>query len=139
MMIKVLQSWQEIRAATLEIQRQGFPPHLDGHKNWDHLLLYNAIGTIGKQSSIVDLGCGECCTLNFLAALGFKNIHGIDLQPKPNQMDVTYTLYQGNLTKTPLSSSSCDVALSISVIEHGVELPAFFLKYQGYSNLTAYC
>ena len=140
-MIKVLQSWQKIHAATQEIQHQGLPLHLDVHKNWDHLLLYNVIGKIDLQSSIVDLGCGECCTLNFLAASGFKNLHGIDLKLEPHA-DATYALYQGDLTKTPFVSGSCDVAISISVIEHGVALPAFFdevsrlLKTDGLLFLT---
>lgn len=59
--------------------------------------------------------------------MGFKNLHGIDLKLELNP-DAAYTLYQGNLTKTPFVSGSCDVAISISVIEHGVELPAFFAE-----------
>lgn len=126
-MIKVLQSWQEIHAATREIQHQGLPLHLDVHKNWDHLLLHGVIGRVDLQSSIVDLGCGEYCTLNFLAASGFKNLQGIDLNIKPNA-DAAYALYRGDLTKTPFLSGSCDVAISLSVIEHGVKLPAFFAE-----------
>jgi SAM-dependent methyltransferase len=126
--IKVLQSWQEIQAATLKIQQQGLPLHLDVHKNWDHSLLYDAIGRMDLQSCMIDLGCGEYCTLNFLAALGFNNLHGIDLQLEPNNADTTYFLYQGNLTQTPLVSGSCDVGISISVIEHGVDLSAFFAE-----------
>lgn len=144
-MIKVLQSWQEIHAATLEIQHQGLPLHLDVHKNWDHLLLYGTISAKNLQLSIIDLGCGECCTLNFLAALGFKNLHGIDLKVEPNT-DAAYALYEGDLTKTPFVSGSCDVVISISVIEHGVELPAFFaevsrlLKTDGLLFITTdYC
>lgn len=127
-MIKVLQGRQEIHAATLEIQHQGKPLHLDIHKNWDQKLLYDTIGTINLESTILDLGYGDCCTLDFLAALGFKNLHGIDLKLKPNKVGVPYALYQGNIIKTPFVSSFCDVAISISVIEHGVELPAFFAE-----------
>ena len=126
-MIKILQSWQEIDAATRKIQHQGLPLHLDVHKNWDHLLLYDIISKIDLQSFIIDLGCGEYCTLNFLAALGFQNLCGIDLKLEPNA-DAAYTVYQGDLNKTPFASSSCDVVISISVIEHGVELPAFFAE-----------
>lgn len=126
-MIEVLQNRQEIDAATLKIQSLCLPPHLDLHKNWDHLLLYNAIATIDKQSQIIDLGCGECCTLNFLAALNFNNLHGIDLQIGYDA-NTAYTLHQGNITQTPLVSGKCDVAISISVIEHGVDLPAFFAE-----------
>lgn len=126
-MIEVLQNRQEIDAATLKIQSLCLPLHLDIHKNWDHLLLYSAIATIDKQSQIIDLGCGECCTLNFLAALGFKNLHGIDLQIGYDA-NTAYTLHQGNLTQTPLVSGECDVAISVSVIEHGVDLAAFFAE-----------
>ncbi|HEY9781355.1 MAG TPA: class I SAM-dependent methyltransferase [Leptolyngbyaceae cyanobacterium] len=140
-MINILQNRQEIDAATLKIQSLCLPLHLDFHKNWDHLLLYNAIATIGKQSQIIDLGCGECCTLNFLAALGFNNLHGIDLQISYDA-NTAYTLHQGNLTQTPLVNGKCDVAISISVIEHGVEIAAFFaevsrlLKIDGLLFLT---
>ena len=126
-MIKILQSWQEIQSATLEIQCKGLPLHLDIHKNWDHLLLHNIVETKDKQSSIVDLGCGDCCTLDFLAALGFKDISGIDLKIEP-KADAGYRLYQGDLMRTGFVSSSYDVAISISVIEHGVDLPAFFAE-----------
>lgn len=126
-MIKVLQSWQEIQAATQEIQHRGLPLHLDVHKNWDHFLLHKVLSPINLQSSIIDLGCGEYCTLNFLSALGFKNLHGIDLKLEP-MSNPPYTLYQGNLTKTPLPSGTCEAAISISVIEHGVNLPAFFAE-----------
>ena len=126
-MINILQNRQEIDASTLKIQSLGLPPHLDIHKNWDHLLLYNAIASIDKQSHIIDLGCGECCTLNFLAALGFKNIYGIDLQIGYDA-NTAYTLHQENLTQTPLVNGECDVAISIPVIEHGVEIAAFFAE-----------
>jgi len=87
--------------------------------------------SLRKQAvPIVDLGCGECCALDFLAALGF-NLHGIDLKLEPNKIAAT-ALYQGNLIKTPFSSGECDVAISVSVIEHSVDLPAFLAKYQGY-------
>lgn len=127
-MIKVLQSSLEIRLATEKIQHQGLPLHRDVHKNWDHVLLMDVVQSIDRYSSIIDLGCGECCTLDFLAALGFKNLHGIDLQVKPDSEDAVYSLSQGDITKTSLLSNSYNVAVSISVIEHGVELPAFFAE-----------
>ncbi|MBD2775487.1 hypothetical protein [Iningainema tapete] len=59
-MIKVLQNWQEILSAKQEIQSLNLPLHLDVHKNWDHLLLKQAIETSDRHSLIVDLGCGDC-------------------------------------------------------------------------------
>lgn len=141
-MIKILQNWQEIQSAALEIQRQGLPLHLDIHKNWDHLLLYDVIETKDKYSSIVDLGCGDCCTLDLLAALEFKNISGVDLKIE-STADIPYSLHRGDLTRTGFISSSCDVVVSISVVEHGVDLSAFFaeaarlLKSNGLLFITA--
>jgi SAM-dependent methyltransferase len=126
--IKILQSWSEIQVATQKIQHQGLPLHRDVHKNWDHALLYDVIYHQERDWGIIDLGCGDCCTLDFLAASGFRNLHGIDLQLKSNSENVAYTLYQGDLTKTPLVDNSIELAVSISVIEHGVELPAFFAE-----------
>lgn len=127
-MIKVLQSWSEIQAATEKIQHHSLPLHRDVHKNWDHALLLDVIHNLERSCSIIDLGCGDYSTLDFLAALGFKNLHGIDLQLKPNSENAVYSLYQGDLTKTPLLGNSCELAVSISVIEHGVELSAFFAE-----------
>lgn len=127
-MIKILQNWQEIQVALQELQNQNLPLHIDIHKNWDHLLLYEVIGKKDKQALIVDLGCGECCTLDFLDALGFKNLHGVDLKVEPKKENLSYTLHQGDLIKTPFISNTCDVVISVSVIEHGVDLPAFFAE-----------
>lgn len=127
-MIKVLQSRSEIQVATEKIQHIGLPPHIDVHKNWDHALLYDLIHHQERFASIIDLGCGDCCTLDFLAGMGFNNLHGIDLQLKPKNKNAAYSLYQGELTKTPLLDNSCELAVSISVIEHGVELPIFFAE-----------
>lgn len=127
-MIKILQNWREIQAATHEIQQKKLPLHLDVHKNWDHSLLYEVVANKDKQSQIVDLGCGEGCTLDFLAALGFKNLHGIDLKLVPDKIAVNYALYQGDLIKTPFPSGECDMAISVSVIEHDVDLPAFLAE-----------
>lgn len=127
-MIRVLQNQQEINVASQEIQQKGLPQHFDIYKNWDHLLIYEVIANKDRQSLIIDLGCGECCTLNFLSALGFQNLHGIDLKILPNKMSTTYTLYEGDITKTPFDSDSCDVAITVSTIEHGVDLSAFFAE-----------
>jgi hypothetical protein len=98
--IKVLQNQQEILVASQEIQQKGLPQHFDAYKNWDHSLISQVIANKDKQSLIIDLGCGECCTLNFLSALGFQNLHGIDLEILPERKSSNYTLYEGDLIKT---------------------------------------
>lgn len=125
-MIEVLQNWQAVDEATLRLQRQGLPTHITVQKNWDQLLLYQALVAKSRQSQILDLGCGDCCTLDFLAALGFTNLCGIDLQINKQTASLPYQLYEGDMTQTSFSSQSYDFVVSISVIEHGVDLEAFF-------------
>lgn len=142
-MIKVLKNWQEIGEATLGLQRKGLPTHTDTRKNWDQFLVYDTIASQDRNSCIIDLGCSPYCTLNFLAALGFKNIYGIDLNIEDSEIEnAPYRLYRGDITNTPFSSNFFDFAVSISVIEHGVDLRAFFkevsriIKYNGLLFLT---
>lgn len=142
-MIKVLKNWQEIGEAILNLQRQGIPSHSDVRKNWDQFLLYEIIASQDRNSCIIDLGCSPFSTLNFLRAIGFKNLHGIDLDVEENQINnAPYRLYKGDITKTPFPNNFGDFAVSISVIEHGVNLEAFFqeasriLNYNGLLFLT---
>jgi predicted O-linked N-acetylglucosamine transferase (SPINDLY family)/SAM-dependent methyltransferase len=125
--IKVLQNWQEIGEATLALQRKALPTHTDVRKNWDQLLIYEAIVSQDRNSCIIDLGCSPYCTLHFMAALGFKNLYGIDLTIEDNEIEnAPYSLFRGDLTDTPFSSNFFDFAVSISVVEHGVDIRDFF-------------
>jgi SAM-dependent methyltransferase len=125
-MIEVLQNWLEIGNATLSLQRRELPTHITVQKNWDQFLLDQQLQNAPKQAAVLDLGCGDCCTLKFLAALGFTNLSGIDLHLPPQSSTLPYKLYQGNLMHTSFPEQSFDWAISISVIEHGVDLKAFF-------------
>lgn len=127
-MIQVLSDWQTVQAVTEKLQQRGLPTHLTPQKNWDQGLLAQLIEPFDRQISILDMGCGDCCTLNFLAALGFKNLHGIDLHIKEPQVSDRYQLFEGDLMHTPFADAAYDVLTSISVIEHGVNLDAFFAE-----------
>nr|WP_242033675.1 MULTISPECIES: class I SAM-dependent methyltransferase [Cyanophyceae] len=102
------------------------PTHLTVEKNWDQWLLAQCLDHSDRHCPIIDLGCGDYCTLEFLAALGFQQLHGIDLTIHQPVGDRPYQLYQGDLTATPFSDQTFDCAVSISVIEHGVDLKQFF-------------
>ncbi|NJN57010.1 MAG: class I SAM-dependent methyltransferase [Leptolyngbyaceae cyanobacterium SL_5_9] len=125
-MIEVLQSWLDIGKATLSLQRQGLPTHITVQKNWDQFLLAQELLHTPNSSAILDLGCGDCCTLKFLAALGFSDLSGIDLHLPQASSTLPYKLAQGDLMNTSFTEQSFDGAVSISVIEHGVDLKAFF-------------
>lgn len=125
-MIDVLKNWLEIGEATLSLQRRGLPTHITVQKNWDQFWLDRLLLNIPKSSAILDLGCGDCCTLKFLSALGFINLSGVDLYLSPQSSTLPYKLYQEDLINTPFAGQSFDWAISVSVIEHGVDLKAFF-------------
>ena len=139
--IRVLQSWQEVGEAILSLQREGLPAHHTAQKNWDHFLLYNVIKRVERQATIVDLGCGEGYTLAFLHALGFKNIYGVDYridqrlgikrlltQWRQKTLKSPYHLLRGDITNTRFQAGSVDVAISISTIEHSVDIEGFFAE-----------
>lgn len=125
-MIQVLQSWLEVGEATLSLQRRALPTHITVQKNWDQWLLDRQLQSLPKSAALLDLGCGDCCTLKFLDALGFTNLSGIDLHLPPHASQLPYRLHQGDLLHMPFADASFDAAISISVIEHGVDLGAFF-------------
>ena len=124
--MKVLKNWQDIGEATLSLQRQGLPTHTDTRKNWDLSLLYETIASQNRNSCIVDLGCSPGCTLVFLIALGFTNLYGIDFNIDFTGENFPARLYKGDLTDTSFENDSFDLAISISVVEHGVDLKDFF-------------
>ncbi|MBE9011788.1 class I SAM-dependent methyltransferase [Pseudanabaenaceae cyanobacterium LEGE 13415] len=109
------------------MQQSNLPTHITTQKNWDQWLLAQLLQnySVDRHSKILDLGCGDYCTLEFLAALGYTNLHGIDLTIKAVESSA-YQLYERDITATSFSDSSIDVAVSISVIEHGVNLNDFF-------------
>ena len=137
-MIKVLQDWDEIGCATIELERQGLPTHGVAQKNWDlwQILEFRSF----KNKRVVDLGCGGLYLLKFLSSLQFNNLTGIDLSLSLSDrfcpifyslytkraLRPAYKLYRKNIEKTGFDSSSFDFAVSLSVIEHGVDLHKFF-------------
>ena len=137
-MIKVLQDWGEVGDSVLSIQRLGLPLHSTAQKNWDHALLLNALKSVSHDSPIIDLGCDEGLTLNFLSAAGYGNLYGLDLNIswraraaqlvrmwRRRSLKPTYHLGRASITQTPFEAGRFAAAFSVSTIEHGVEKTAF--------------
>ncbi len=138
-MIRVLQRVSEIKTATEFLHQRGLLNHTDTRKNWDFENIFKMLEQIPKKAFIVDLGCGPsrygCVTLNALAKAGYSKLLGIDLH-KPwysvfffwwaflrnGLFFRRYAVKKGNLCATGLPDTSVDVALLLSVVEHGVPL-----------------
>ena len=137
-MTQVLQSWEQVGEALLDVQRRGLPAHESAQKNWDHWLLLNAIKGAPKEARILDLGCGNGFTLKVLTAVGYTNLDGIDSiltarlilgrliwKWRNRTRRTPYRLHRGDFTQMRFPDASFDLAFSVSVIEHGVRLAPF--------------
>lgn len=115
------------------------------NKSWD---IYNSFDFINKNlaknTKIVDVGCYGSEILLTLHKSGFKNIHGIDTNPKIKKMPYSNKInyHVVNFFENNFQSCSFDCITSISVIEHGYDEKLFFsefsrlLKKDGYLILT---
>lgn len=134
-MIRILENWLEIGEANKFLARNGFHRHESPEKNWDLYLLYTIVESMHRQQKIIDLGCGDIHALKLLYTLGFKNLYGIDLSIsirsrisqiyrmwRKRTLKVPFHIYKRDLTKTKFPDQMFDVAICISVIEHGVNL-----------------
>ena len=99
----------------------------DEVKGWDVLKTIEFIQeNIEKDVPVLDIGAFGSEVPLILYKLGFKNIHGIDLNPNilklQSKNNINYTI--GDFMKTSFNDSSFGAITSISVIEHGFNAKA---------------
>jgi len=98
----------------------------DELKSWDVARALKVIETYApdRQTPILDMGCFNSEILYGLHALGYRRLHGCDLNPlcrwMPFWTQIRYTW--ADLTKTPYPDRSFGVLTCMSVIEHGVPI-----------------
>lgn len=137
-MIKVLQDWQELGECIETLQRDRLPLHITPQKNWDHFILRRALAGLEPGAPIADLGCGHGFTLEFLRRLGYHNLLGIDLSIswrlraraaltmyRERSLTPPYRILRGSISESSIPASSISLAVSISTIEHGVDVDRF--------------
>jgi SAM-dependent methyltransferase len=107
--------------------RMALPP-ADVTKSWD---VANAVRVLeealpDRSTPVLDMGCFNSEVVYALNALGYRNVHGCDLNPLcrwlPYWNRVKYTC--ADLTKTPYPDQSFGALTCLSVIEHGVPVDA---------------
>ncbi|WP_432537304.1 glycosyltransferase [Kineococcus arenarius] len=133
----VLQDAAEVADAVAQARRLRLPPHPDAPKNWDALGAVAAVLTLADDGSrtarVLDAGSARYSpVLPWLRLYGFGAergaLSGINLEfGAPVHRDGV-EFRHGDVTATGLPDGSLDAVTCMSVIEHGVPVPAFLAE-----------
>jgi len=124
----VLRSRSEWEAAVRELQRLRLPLHRDLTKNWDTLAALAAVlRRTGPAATVLDAGAALYSTiLAGLACYGYCELTAINLEfGRPVRRGPARFLH-GDATATGFDDASFDAITCLSVVEHGVDLTAYF-------------
>lgn len=78
------------------------------------------------DTRILDLGCGSGALLERLAAMGYRQLTGVDIRPPAATAAIRYEQADLDLFRLDAADGSFDLALAVEVIEH-IENPGLFL------------
>ncbi len=127
-MNSTLQVHSQVDEAIQVVKNCGLIPHGDPPKNWDGIsMLDEILQRTDNQANILEVGATLYSTLLvWLFQYGYRNLMGIDLIfDKPlRRGPIRYE--PGDLTHSRFHDESFDAIVSMSVIEHGVDIHAYF-------------
>jgi SAM-dependent methyltransferase len=124
----VLRDRAEYASAVRQLRQLGLPLHRDRPKNWDTLAALGAILRRTERSgSILDAGSAMYSTmLPVLWRYGYERLTGINLEFRRPMRQGPARFVPGDLTATGFEQGTFDAITCLSVIEHGVDLSAYF-------------
>ena len=93
-------------------------------KSWDVLRVLRAVTeTTTPASPVLDLGSLACPVLPCLHHLGYRDLHGVDLDPGVRKMafaaEIDYRV--ADMTAAPWPDGAFDAITAVSVVEHGFD------------------
>jgi len=94
-------------------------------KSWDVELAIEAIGSsLGHDDAILDMGSIACAMLPALSMLGYRRLHGVDLDPRIVQMPlhdvIDYSVQ--DMYATSFDDATFAAVTAISTLEHGIDV-----------------
>jgi SAM-dependent methyltransferase len=124
----VLQTRQERDRAIEQVRNLSLPLVSDPPKNWDSLAALDCIlANTSKRARVLDAGSEMYSRiLPWLCLYGYKRLVGINLVFKEKRKRGPITYKYGDVTLTDYGPASFDVITCLSVVEHGVDLVAYF-------------
>lgn len=126
----VLSTAADRDAATAECRRLHLPSHHDRQKNWDALgALSTLVHELEPSSAVLDAGSARYSpVLPWLRLYGFSDLIGNNLEFGKDVRRGGVTFRYGDITATDFPDGRFDAVTCLSVVEHGVPLPAFFAE-----------
>ena len=125
---RTLKCAEEVDQALRLVRELGLIPHPDPPKNWDTL---GAVGSIlvetDTSARVLDAG-GELYSsvLPCLTLYGYRHLEAVNLSFKKQYKRGPITYWPGNLLHTSFPDETFSAITCLSVIEHGVDLSAYF-------------
>jgi SAM-dependent methyltransferase len=100
----------------------------DPPKNWDSLAALDCVlANTSKRARVLDAGSELYSRiLPWLCLYGYKNLVGINLVFKEETKRGPITYKYGDITRTGYDQASFDAITCLSVLEHGVNVEAYF-------------
>jgi SAM-dependent methyltransferase len=129
----VMQDDADWREAVDEARKRGLPLHRDLPKNWDTVgAASTVLARVGPTGRVLDAGAARYSTfLLWLYLYGLRDLVGINLEfrrPVHHGHDGCVAFEPGDATATRFEAGSFDAVTCLSVIEHGVPIPAFLAE-----------
>lgn len=126
----VLDKAADWQAATARCRRLRLPLHHDRPKNWDAL---GAVATVlaecGTQARVLDAGSARYSSvLPWLRLYGLSDLVGNNLEFGADVRRDGVLFRYGDITATDFPDGRFDAITCMSVIEHGVPVPAFLAE-----------
>ena len=124
----VLKTRKERNSAIRQVKKLGLPLVAALAKNWDSLAALDCIlEHVPRSGRVLDAGAELYSQiLPWLSRYGYEDLEGINLIfDKPRKVG-TITYRYGDITRTDYPPSTFDAVTCLSVVEHGVHLPAYF-------------
>ncbi len=124
-----LKQWSQCETAISFLKSFNLRLHPDPPKNWDALGALNTVlNYTSPDCNILDAG-GEYYSsiLPMLRQCGYQNLFAVNLNFESENIEKNKIHFiKGDITKTAFQDESLDAIICLSVIEHGVNLTAYF-------------
>jgi SAM-dependent methyltransferase len=123
----VLRNRLEWETATTQVKALGLPSHPTASKNWDSLAALACIlQSTPVSASILDAGAAlYSVVLPWLFLYGYRNLIGINQEFDRTLRRGPIRYERGDITQSRFGANTFDVVVCQSVLEHGVDVPAY--------------